>query len=111
MKARMSLTQQHSYRFGEFELSVGARCLYRDREPVALGSKAFDVLTCLVVHAGRVVTKEEMLRTVWPDSFVEEGNLAPPNCPSQGRRFFRVWSPSRLPLPADHPAYFRLAKF
>jgi DNA-binding winged helix-turn-helix (wHTH) protein/tetratricopeptide (TPR) repeat protein len=76
MKARMSLTRQHSYRFGEFELSVGARCLYRDREPVALGSKAFDVLTCLVVHAGRVVTKEEMLRTVWPDSFVEEGNLA-----------------------------------
>jgi DNA-binding winged helix-turn-helix (wHTH) protein/tetratricopeptide (TPR) repeat protein len=76
MKARMSLTQQHSYRFGEFELSVGARCLYRDREPVALGSKAFDVLTCLVAHAGRVVTKEEMLRTVWPDSFVEEGNLA-----------------------------------
>ena len=72
----MSLTQQHSYRFGEFELSVSGRCLYRDREPVALGSKAFDVLTCLVVHAGRVVTKEEMLRTVWPDSFVEEGNLA-----------------------------------
>ncbi len=72
----MSLTQQHSYRFGEFELSVGARCFYRDREPVALGSKAFDVLTCLVAHAGRVVTKEEMLRTVWPDSFVEEGNLA-----------------------------------
>jgi DNA-binding winged helix-turn-helix (wHTH) protein/tetratricopeptide (TPR) repeat protein len=76
MKARMSLTQQHSYRFGEFELSVGARCLYRDQEPVALGSKAFDVLTCLVAHAGRVVTKEEMLRTVWPDSFVEESNLA-----------------------------------
>jgi hypothetical protein len=34
-----------------------------------------------------------------------------PNCPSQGRRFFRVRSPSRSPLPADHPAYFRLAKF
>jgi len=34
------------------------------------------VLTCLVSQAGQVVTKDEMLRTVWPDSFVEEGNLA-----------------------------------
>jgi hypothetical protein len=34
-----------------------------------------------------------------------------PNCSSQSRRFFRVRSPSRLPLPADHSVYFRLAKF
>jgi DNA-binding winged helix-turn-helix (wHTH) protein/predicted Zn-dependent protease len=72
----MSLTQQRAYRFGEYELSAGARSLHRNGEPVALGSKAFDVLTCLVAHAGNVVTKEELLRTVWPDSFVEESNLA-----------------------------------
>ena len=34
-----------------------------------------------------------------------------PNCPSQSRRFFQVWSPSELPRLADHPAYFGLAKF
>ena len=33
-----------------------------------------------------------------------------PNCPSQSRRFFQVWSPSELPRLADHPAYFGLAK-
>jgi hypothetical protein len=34
-----------------------------------------------------------------------------PNCPSQSRRFFQVWSPSELPRLADHPANFGLAKF
>ena len=41
-----------------------------------LGSKAFEVLTCLVMRAGEVVTKDELLKTVWPESFVEESNLS-----------------------------------
>lgn len=72
----MSLVQQRTYCFGEFELNVGSRSLSRHGEPIPLGSKAFEVLTCLVARAGQVVTKDEMLRTVWPDSFVDESNLA-----------------------------------
>ena len=72
----MSLTSKRIYQFGEFELRVSARLLARDGKPVPLGSKAFEVLTCLVMRAGEVVTKDELLKTVWPESFVEEGNLS-----------------------------------
>src|ERR1700678_1307549 len=72
----MSLTSKRVYQFGEFELRVNARVLARDGKQVPLGSKAFEVLTCLVMHAGEVVTKDELLKTVWPESFVEEGNLS-----------------------------------
>jgi eukaryotic-like serine/threonine-protein kinase len=72
----MSLTSKRIYEFGEFRLRVSARLLERDGEPVPLGSKAFEVLTCLVLHAGSLVTKDTLLKTVWPGSFVEEGNLS-----------------------------------
>ena len=72
----MSLINKRIYQFGEFELRVGARLLARDGKPVSLGSKAFEVLICLVMHAGEVVTKDELLKTVWPGSFVEESNLS-----------------------------------
>jgi DNA-binding winged helix-turn-helix (wHTH) protein len=72
----MSLTSKRIYQFGDFELRVSARVLARDGKPVPLGSKAFEVLTCLVMNAGEVVTKDELLKTVWPESFVEEGNLS-----------------------------------
>lgn len=72
----MSLASRRVYQFGEFELKVSARLLSRSGKPVPLGSKAFEVLTCLVVNAGEVVTKDELLKTVWPESFVEEGNLS-----------------------------------
>lgn len=52
-----------------------ARLLARKGQRVPLGSKAFEVLTCLVAHAGEVVTKDLLLKTVWPNSFVEENNL------------------------------------
>jgi DNA-binding winged helix-turn-helix (wHTH) protein/tetratricopeptide (TPR) repeat protein len=71
-----TLPQRRTYCFGDFELQVNARLLTRDGKRVPLGSKAFEVLTCLVVHAGQVVTKEQLLRTVWPTSFVEESNLS-----------------------------------
>jgi eukaryotic-like serine/threonine-protein kinase len=72
----MSLTSKRIYQFAEFELRVNARILARDGKSIPLGSKAFEVLTCLVMHAGEVVTKDELLKTVWPESFVEEGNLS-----------------------------------
>jgi DNA-binding winged helix-turn-helix (wHTH) protein/tetratricopeptide (TPR) repeat protein len=72
----MAVPSREIYQFGEFELNAAARSLARAGRPVALGSKAFDVLLCLVQHAGQVVTKADLLRTVWPDSSVEEGNLS-----------------------------------
>lgn len=72
----MSLSSRRVYQFGEFTLRVNARVLERDGKPVPLGAKAFEVLTCLVMHAGEVVTKDKLLKTVWPESFVEEGNLS-----------------------------------
>ncbi len=64
------------YRFHEFELNPAGRAFLRRGESVSVSPKAFEVLTYLVVNAGRVVTKDELLKAVWPDSFVEESNLA-----------------------------------
>jgi DNA-binding winged helix-turn-helix (wHTH) protein/Tol biopolymer transport system component len=72
----MLLSANRLYRFDEFELDPSRRVLSRNESPVALTPKAFDVLSYLVLNPGRVVTKDELLKSVWPDSFVEEGNLA-----------------------------------
>ncbi len=71
----MSFSPNDLYRFDEFELSRSRRTLLRNGEPVALLPKTFEVLCCLVSNPGRVVAKEEILKTVWPESFVEENNL------------------------------------
>ena len=52
------------------------RLLLRDGRPVPLTPKAFDVLAALAARPGRLMTKDELLKEVWPDSFVEESNLA-----------------------------------
>jgi DNA-binding winged helix-turn-helix (wHTH) protein/Tfp pilus assembly protein PilF len=72
----MFLSTNGLYRFDEFELDPTRRVLTRDEEAISLTPKAFDVLSFLVLNPGRVVTKDELLKAVWPDSFVEEGNLA-----------------------------------
>jgi DNA-binding winged helix-turn-helix (wHTH) protein/tetratricopeptide (TPR) repeat protein len=72
----MSLTETEIYRFDEFELVPSSRRFSRNGAQIALYPKAFEVLTYLVANPGRVVTKEEIFKSVWPDSFVEEGNLA-----------------------------------
>jgi DNA-binding winged helix-turn-helix (wHTH) protein len=72
----MYLTSKRIYEFGEFRLKVSARLLERDGRLVPLGSKAFEVLTCLVSDAGQVVTKDVLLKTVWPESFVADANLS-----------------------------------
>ena len=64
------------YEFGQFRLDPQERLLLRDGEPVALTPKAFDMLLVLVENGGRLLEKEELMRRLWPDSFVAEGNLA-----------------------------------
>src|SRR5438874_8228406 len=63
------------YRFGQFALDSRKRTVSRADSPVSLTPKAFDVLLFLVQNPNRLVTKEELLQTVWGDTFVEEGNL------------------------------------
>ncbi len=61
--------------FAEFELDTIHRRLTRGGETMALHAKAFDLLTFLVKNNGRIVSKDEILDTVWEGSFVEEANL------------------------------------
>jgi len=64
------------YQFDSFLLDQLERRLLRDGNAVELRPKAFDLLSVLVERAGHLVTKEELLETVWPDAFVEEANLS-----------------------------------
>jgi DNA-binding winged helix-turn-helix (wHTH) protein/tetratricopeptide (TPR) repeat protein len=64
------------YEFGPFRLDPNERLLRRDSQVVPLTPKAFDLLLVLLEHPGRLLEKETLLETVWPDSIVEEGNLA-----------------------------------
>ena len=63
------------YRFGQFVLDPAKRTLSRADSPIFLTPKALDVLIFLAQNPNRLVTKEELLRAVWGDTFVEEGNL------------------------------------
>ncbi len=71
----MSNFDKDLYEFGPFRLDLTERLLWRDGKPVAIPPIAFDTLLVLVERHGHLVTKDELLRLVWPDSFVEEGNL------------------------------------
>jgi DNA-binding winged helix-turn-helix (wHTH) protein/Tol biopolymer transport system component len=63
------------YEFGPFHLDLRRRQLLRGDEVLALTPKAFDLLQVLVAHADRVVEKDELMRRIWPDSFVGEDSL------------------------------------
>lgn len=106
---------QHFYDFGPFRLDVDQRVLLRDAEPVALAPKVFDTLLVLVRNKGRIIEKEELMKALWPDSFVEESNL-PQNIftlrkalgeKEDGERFietiprrgYRFIAPVSIPLP------------
>lgn len=64
------------YEFSEFRLDPGQRILIRNGEPVTLTPKVFDTLVFLVQNSGRVLEKDELMKALWPESFVEEGNLS-----------------------------------
>jgi pimeloyl-ACP methyl ester carboxylesterase/DNA-binding winged helix-turn-helix (wHTH) protein len=64
------------YVFGVFRIDVAERVLLGEKGPVPLTPKAFDLLLFLVQNSGHVLDKDELMKQVWPDSFVEENNLA-----------------------------------
>jgi DNA-binding winged helix-turn-helix (wHTH) protein len=72
----MSLQTKHICEFGPFRLDAAEHLLLRDGEPVPLTPKAFDLLVALVERHGHLLEKEDLLKKVWPDTFVEETNLA-----------------------------------
>jgi Tol biopolymer transport system component/DNA-binding winged helix-turn-helix (wHTH) protein len=76
----MSVTRENQirdfYEFGAFRVDVAERVLTKGQAVVPLTPKAFDTLVVLIRNSGHVVDKEELLKTVWPETFVEEGVLA-----------------------------------
>jgi DNA-binding winged helix-turn-helix (wHTH) protein len=72
----MPLTEKEMYEFGPFSLDPTERVIFRDGTPVPLTPKVFDTLAYLVRNRGGLLTKDELLKEIWPNTFVEEVNLA-----------------------------------
>jgi DNA-binding winged helix-turn-helix (wHTH) protein len=68
----MAVSADRIYEFGEWRLDPAEHLLSRNGSGVPLGPKVFDTLLVLVENAGRLVTKDEFMKRVWPDSFVED---------------------------------------
>jgi len=75
-RREMEAFTESVYEFGPFRVDTDSRQLLKDGQAVALAPKAFDLLCCLLVHPHRLMSKEELLKSVWPRGFVEEGNLS-----------------------------------
>src|SRR5262245_36647887 len=71
----MSSLINQLYRFGDFTLDSDQRVLLRGGKLVPLTPKVFDTLQILVENQGRIVEKDELMRRLWPDTFVEEANI------------------------------------
>jgi len=63
------------YQFCRFRFDPENHLLESEGSPISLTPKAFEILLVLVQNGTRLTTKEELMRKVWPDSFVEEANL------------------------------------
>src|SRR4051812_25480556 len=64
------------YEFGPFTLDLKKRVLLRENQPVPLTPKVFETLVVLVQNRQQIVSKDDLMKSVWPDSFVEESNLS-----------------------------------
>ena len=71
----MTSVNPRKIEFGPFSFDTGVCQLCRDGEPVALPPKAFDMLRALIEADGRLVSKEDLMKILWPDTFVTESNL------------------------------------
>src|SRR6516162_4439437 len=68
-------SRRELYEFGPFRVDADNEVLLRDGQPVTLTPKAFQILLVLVRRNGEIATKDEIMKSVWPDTFVEETNL------------------------------------
>src|SRR5215467_8286557 len=62
--------------FGPFRIDLDQRLLWRGQQQIPLSRKAFELLSILVNRSGEVVSKDELMTLLWPDTFVEESNLS-----------------------------------
>jgi TolB-like protein/DNA-binding winged helix-turn-helix (wHTH) protein/tetratricopeptide (TPR) repeat protein len=67
---------KHFYEFGPFRLDPAERLLLRNDQTVSLAPKVFDTLLLLVENSGHLLSKDELMKRLWPETFVEEVNLA-----------------------------------
>jgi TolB-like protein/DNA-binding winged helix-turn-helix (wHTH) protein/tetratricopeptide (TPR) repeat protein len=72
----MSQPDNHLYEFGPFSLDLSERQLFRNGKPVSLTPKDFETLVMLVMRRGHIVEKDDLLKEVWKDAFVEEANIS-----------------------------------
>src|SRR5579863_3321623 len=72
----MSMKTARVFQFGDFQIDAEARTLRRQEEVVRLNLRAFDVLLYFVQNPGKVLTRDELLKNVWPDTSVDENSLA-----------------------------------
>ena len=72
----ISMGRKHFYEFGPFRVEPEERLLLRDQQPVPLPPKAFEILLALIQRRGHLVLKDDLMKTVWPETFVEEANLS-----------------------------------
>jgi DNA-binding winged helix-turn-helix (wHTH) protein len=73
---RKPMDHPKTYEFGRFHLEIDQRRLLKDGQPVAIQPKVFDTLAALVERRGRLVEKSELMALLWPDTVVEDINLA-----------------------------------
>lgn len=76
MSASETQIGKEHYGFGSFRVDPAKQLLLHEGEPVPLTPKAFQVLLVLVRRGNEIVTKDELMKAVWPDTFVEETNLS-----------------------------------
>jgi len=72
----MTLGHSPVYRFGEFEVDPLARTLKHKEAIVGLSRRSFDLLLYFVQNSGKILSKDELLKQIWPDTFVDENSLA-----------------------------------
>lgn len=70
------MKSEEKFQFGDFQVDPLSRTLRRREEIVTLNRRAFEVLIYLVQNPGRVLSRDELLKNVWPDTFVDENSLA-----------------------------------
>jgi FixJ family two-component response regulator len=107
--------EKHMIRLGQATISLERREAFRDGQPLRVGGRAFEILSVLMQADGRIVSKDELITQVWPDTIVEENNLQvqisslrkllgeKQLIQTVPRRGYRLLKEREPPLPSFHP--------
>src|SRR5262245_29245066 len=119
----MSSLSGHIHRFSDFTIDIEQKVLLRGGKAIPMAPKVFETLLALVENHGRIVLKEELMKRLWPDTFVEESNLTfniqqlrkslgdnareplyIETIPRRGYRFIAEVKPLASPIASAHPS-------